>query len=168
MTITMQDVRVELMDYEHRTRENAEPTNVGETFLRFMGAEEYYMLMEGRDLINTRDHSRHARTNSQGFCFLRVADDENWCKCGWYGDPVKDAYEFLSGIVDEFVAVEFVNEGTALDEWVGSYADPMSDDWGAFIGIGEYSTTSYNRDKMRPIRAHFMGEWGEVESVVEL
>lgn len=155
-TITDDDIAREL--YERASR--VIPTHVGEWFMRFMGASEFYALIEGRDLENRRDHSRHANTNSRGFCFLPVTDVVR---------DVRNAYEFLSGIVDEYVAVVFVNESAHIEAGWGEYADPY-DDYGTMF-VEEFFTSAYDRESMVPIFAcfgPFNGPRYDVMHVVEI
>ena len=115
-------------------------------FLRFMGEKEYQKLMAGEVLVHpSPDHE--AFTNSKGFCFFELEgykDDLNGVR--WF-------YEFTDGIVDDYVAVVFESDGDGLFEGYGRYSDP----YGSFsdtIYVDEYSTLSYSRETMVPVRSY--------------
>ena len=152
-TITTEDICAELEAYESEQAKPS-PTHVGERFIRFMGADEFYALIEGKELEQHTDHSKKSRTNSKGFCFLRLGDE--WDRWGHEGEEasIEEAHRFLSGIVSDFAAVVFVNESASLKDGCGTYADPYDDDWYARIYVDEFSTTSYDRESMRPVRAY--------------
>jgi len=158
--ITERDIAIELEELE--AMPNSVPTHVGERFLRFMGANEYYRLLAGEELTNGSSH-KDCKTDSVGFCFLRVGDE--WWN-GMGGNPVHDAYEFLSGIVSDFVAVEFVNANTSLKDSYGVYADPLGD-WDDLIAVDEYSAVKYDKYSMVPLKAHMWVEcWKHDDEVV--
>lgn len=115
---------------------------------RFMSIEEFQLLAAGAELTNGVDHSGHARTSSEGLCFL-PSD----------GYTPAQAHEFLSGIVSDDVVVEFSAPEGALSEGIGIYTDPCGyyDDT---IEVAEYSTPRYSRDTLRPLRYGVIGRGG--------
>ena len=96
---------------------------------RYMSKNEFDKLINGETLINNTIHE--GLTNSVGFCFMKVEDNEP-----------RYAYEFLSGVVDDDVCVVFETK-KKLTKSYGVYADP----YGSFfdtITKDEYCTKEYN------------------------
>ena len=141
----------------YRMEERKAPTHVGERFMRYMGAEEYYKLLAGETLVNDVRHCTHARSSSEGFCFLPMDGEDAYA---WSDAEETMLYvpevaaHFISGIVGEFALVEFVNASEHMTEGFGVYADPYGG-WDDRIGVTEYSTTEYDRDSMRPVAVTF-------------
>ena len=77
---------------------------------RYMSKKEFDKLIKGEVLKNNKHHQGH--TNSVGFCFMKVDDNEP-----------RYAYEFLSGVVDDDVCVVF-ETNKKLTKSYGVYADP--------------------------------------------
>ena len=139
-TITNDDIRIEIAEYESRQT----PTHTGEYFARFMSLAEYDKLMKGVKLVNERNHSSHARTSSKGFCFIQVDPDDA-------EDDISYAYQFLSGIVSNDIAVIFRNESANLVDSYGQYADPYGG-WYDTICVDEFCTDEYDMYSMVPVQ----------------
>lgn len=113
---------------------------------RFMSLVEFNKLLAGMKLVNNNKFfSRN--TNSEGFCFLsekiKICDDV-------YFLP-QECYRFLRGIVSDCFLVEFETE-LQLDETVGCYANPFTNDYYDYIVIKEFCIKSYDREKIVPLR----------------
>ena len=129
-------------------------------FYRYMSLAEMQKLTSGMELIHKGRF--HARTDSEGFCFLSEKTkasslhDENE-----YVFSPEECYDFLGGIVSSDVLVEFeANDDVSFTESYGIYADPMTDGWDDFIEATEYCIPSYSLDTLKPIRyAMFRGSW---------
>ena len=104
---------------------------------RFMSKKEFDKLKKGEVLINTTIHKGF--TNSVGFCFMNVNDN----------NP-EYAYMFLSGIVSDEVCVVFQTNKKLKKSW-GRYASP----YGAFFDtmmIDEYCTKNYSLQDFKIIK----------------
>lgn len=103
---------------------------------RYISRSEVEALRNSEAIINTENHRELGRyTNSVGFCFFEYEDE----------DDITEAYEYISGIVDDYAIVVVDIPQDRLQEGYGSYADP----YGAFfdtIQVDEYSTTQYSKD----------------------
>ena len=106
------------------------------TLYRFMSKEEYEELLAGKVLVNEEDHTKEYKTASVGFCFLDIND---------YSP--RQAYEFLRGIVADYVAVMF-----EVDE---SYLTPSYGVYAYVDKITEYFTTTYSMESFRPVKVSF-------------
>ena len=123
-------------------------------YIRFMSNGEYSKLIMGLELENEREHSRHANSESKGFCFLPVDTVREV-----YGRPsygtwltwVMHAWDIVGGVASDAVAVVFRDEGANLKESSGIYADLMSDDWNDTMEVREVCTTSYDKYDMVPV-----------------
>ena len=121
----------------------------GRKFLRFMSYDEFSALFRGDELVNERDHSEHAHTNSNGFCFLPTdgSREQFW-----------RAFSMLSHDVTTSYCVVFVERDAKLNKGWGLYPDPYN--VGDSIVIDEYSTTSYSSRTMAPIELlAYQGEY---------
>jgi len=101
---------------------------------RYMSKDEFDKLINGETLINNTIHKGH--TNSVGFCFMKVEDNEP-----------RYAYEFLSGAVDDDVCVVFETK-KKLNKSYGVYANP----YGSFfdtITENEYCTKEYSLEDFK-------------------
>jgi hypothetical protein len=123
-----------------------------------MSNDEYNKLIMGLDITNTQRHSKKCRSSSIGCCFMplkSIKDDFMWR--GYNGtliSIIKCAYEILTGVICEDVAVIFQNVSTHMEDTYGTYADLCSDDWGALRSVEEACATVYNKYTMRPVAAY--------------
>lgn len=131
---------------------------------RFMSIEELNKLLAGVELVNESKH-KGSRTSSEGFCFLPsltvvMVDDysEKYLTEDGY-EPKRVCFaphkclSFLSGIVSEDALVEFeTTPNSHIKTSWGTYADPTTDEWGAYIDIVEYCSPSYSRETLTPVK----------------
>lgn len=106
---------------------------------RYMSKKEFEKLINGEKLVNNKCHSLDGHTNSVGFCFMDVEDNE----------PTF-AYEFLSGIVSDDICVVFETK-KKLTKSYGVYADP----YGSFFATtteDEYCTKEYSLEDFKIIK----------------
>lgn len=101
---------------------------------RYMSKKEFDKLIKGEVLKNNKHHQGH--TNSVGFCFMKVDDNEP-----------RYAYEFLSGVVDDDVCVVF-ETNKKLTKSYGVYADPYGSFF-ATITEDEYCTKEYSLEDFK-------------------
>ena len=111
---------------------------------RFMSKNEIDLLMSGKSLVNNRTFSE-CRTASTGFCFL---DAEEY--------TIEHAYDFLSGIVSDYVCVMFETDAI-LEKSSGTYAITCYDDvtdeeyYNGKIARNEYCIDSYSLQSFHPV-----------------
>lgn len=104
---------------------------------RYMSKKEFDKLVKGEILKNNTHHK--AYTNSVGFCFMKVADNEP-----------EYAYNFLSGIVDDDICVVF-ETNKKLTKCYGIYADPYGSFF-ATITEDEYCTKEYSLEDFKIVK----------------
>lgn len=113
-------------------------------YFRFMSLSEFDKLINKEKLYNNTKHD--GRTNSLGFCFMNLKDDEP-----------EEAYEYLSGVVSEEVCVLFETNKKLKESW-GIYADP----YGAFFDTiirTEYCTTQYSIEDFKILKVAIPDLW---------
>ena len=81
-------------------------------YFRFMSKKEFNKLKKGEELYNETVHI--GKTNSIGFCFLRLDEYEP-----------EDAIHFLSGIVNAEICVK-IKTKHKLKKCYGIYAKPLN------------------------------------------
>ena len=113
---------------------------------RFMSKKEFDKLIKGEKLYNKKKHQ--GRTNSVGFCFMKVEDN-----------TPEYAYHFLSGVVDDDVCVVFETDKKLTESW-GVYADPNGSFF-ATITEDEYCTTEYSLNDFKIVRMAIPEFWKE-------
>lgn len=113
---------------------------------RFMSKKEFDKLIKGEVLKNNKHHDGH--TNSVGFCFMKVKDNEP-----------RYAYNFLSGVVCDDVCVVF-ETNKKLTKSYGVYADPN----GSFFSTiteDEYCTKEYSLQDFKIVEMAIPDFWEE-------
>ena len=113
---------------------------------RYMSKKEFDKLIKGELLKNNKHHQGH--TNSVGFCFMKVDDNEP-----------RYAYKFLSGVVDDDVCVVF-ETNKKLTKSYGVYADPYGSFF-ATITEDEYCTKEYSIEDFKIIKMTIPDFWKE-------
>lgn len=140
------------------------------TVCRFMSAAEFDSLMKGEVLENRSSHDG-CRTGSVGFCFLAdesTSEDVDGSYTVFTNGKItpKQAYTYLRGVVNEdrFVIFELANEnmGKFLASY-GTYADPWKDGWYDYTSVTEFSTETYDRSWLKPIKAYIRKHFEFVE-----
>lgn len=132
--------------------------------VRFMSEEEFTKLMNGETLVNNTKHT--AKTNSVGFCFMPIEDDED----DDIAHAIQFMYKFLGGIVSDDYVVVFDQIDAELFEGYGVYANPYGSFFDTMI-MTEYSITQYNNQILKPIWfkkdvSHF--DWLEDDEIKEI
>lgn len=113
---------------------------------RYMSKKEFDKLIKGEILKNNTIHKGH--TNSVGFCFMKVDDNEP-----------RYAYKFLSGVVDDDVCVVF-ETNKKLTKSYGVYADPYGSFF-ATITEDEYCTKEYSLEDFKIVEMAIPDFWKE-------
>lgn len=141
-------------------------------YYRYMSIAELHKLLDGKKLTNEMAHHnvKGSLSTSVGFCFLRertkVFDREGNRK---KYNPV-ECFDFLHGVVNPEVMVEFNTNRKDLIASEGLYAAPPGRNshysWEQLfrdlanpedvplVRAVEYSTTHYNAADMVPLRVH--------------
>lgn len=119
---------------------------------RYMSINEFNKMLAGIDIIG-KTHL-NARTVSVGVCFLGENTE---------GFMPEECIEFLSGIVDNDVLVEFsVQNAENITESFGIYAKPFCD-YDETILVTEYCISKYNRDTFIPTRYAIVECWNHAK-----
>ena len=113
---------------------------------RVMSRAEYKKYCAGKKLYQLTDHSDYARSQSQGFCFMDMADVKP-----------QEAFDFLSGIVTRELLCVFECKDLAkagLIESSGLYYAYPENRWRR-----EYCTKGYSKDTLKLIRCTDIHKW---------
>lgn len=122
-------------------------------YIRFMSDEEYRRLVLGWRLENETRHAKHAKSESEGFCFMPISALRDMFRRSYRGtwlSVIFWAHSVLGGIVDDSVAVVFRDDGADLVESHGLYADPFGD-YDSLVCMTEACTNSYDKYEMVPV-----------------
>lgn len=132
-------------------------------YYRFMSVEEYNKVINHWDMTSTTEFGANYRTDSVGFCFIR--EDLSVLSSQGYEITIEKMYSFLMGIVSSSMLVEFeAADDTLFKQGYGVYADPFGR-WEDTIVIDEYSTTFYNDEILKPVRATFVDDANEFKMI---
>ena len=117
--------------------------------VRFMSFSEFFALIEGKELENTKNHKEEdkSKTDSIGFCFTPIDELKD--------DTIYNIARYLCSVATtKFCVVADIDE-TKLRKGYGVYADHSEDDkmslrdmvdpskWKSMT-VDEYSTTKYS------------------------
>lgn len=110
---------------------------------RFMGKEEYDMLVSGQKLRNTKHHSDRYKSESVGFSFFE--------------EEPSVAVHWLSGIIYMDYCVTFEVDESLLTKCAAWYRDPQTEN---IVKRTEYSTIEYSKESFK-----IVGVTNEFESM---
>lgn len=113
---------------------------------RFMSAREAFEYFGGHNLKNNTHHT--GRTNSVGFCFFPLDQDEP-----------ETAFRYMQGVVDMDVCIVFEVDDKTLSKMKKGYGVYSSYKegwkWGDTQELVEYSITEYNNIDFKPVKVCF-------------
>lgn len=125
--------------------------------VRFMSFSEFFGLIEGKELENTKNHKEEdkSKTDSIGFCFTPIDELKD--------DTIYNIARYLCSVATtKFCVVADIDE-TKLKKGYGVYADHSEDDkmtlrdladpskWKSMT-VDEYSTTKYSLKDLKNAR----------------
>lgn len=136
---------------------------------RYMSVLEFIKMSTGKEIRPYIYEFENNRTTSEGLCFIgeeTAFSDEDGNR--YVYTPVQ-CYDFLDGIVNPEVLVEFESQNAEnIHISSGVYANPMTDFFGDYISTTEYCMLSYQKDYLKPTRyAFFLDDYNRNKNEIK-